>query len=58
MQKTFVVNVAGHVIVNAEEEAEAIKIVKKKIAASSHMLGGSSGFRVESATEIMQIPPK
>jgi len=44
--------------VNAEEEAEAIKIVKKKIAASSHMLGGSSGFRVESATEIMQIPPK
>jgi hypothetical protein len=58
MPKTFVVNVAGHVIVNADEEEEAIKMVKQKIAASSHLLGGSSGFRVESATEIIQLPRK
>jgi len=56
MEKTFVVNVAGHVIVNADEEDEAIKMVKKKIAGATHALGGMSGFRVESATEI--ISPK
>lgn len=56
MQKTFVVNVAGHIIVNAEEEKEAIQIVKQKLTASSRHLGASSGFRVESATEIVQLP--
>ncbi len=58
MQKTFVVNVAGHVIVNADEEEQAIQIVKQKLAGSSRHLGASSGFRVESATEIVQLPTK
>lgn len=58
MQRTFVVNVSGHVIVNADEEEDAIEIVKGKIASSSHFLGGSSGFRVDSATEIIQVPKK
>jgi hypothetical protein len=56
MPKTFVVNVAGHVIVNADEEEQAIQLVKQKLAASSRHLGANSGFRVESATEIIQLP--
>ena len=58
MQKTFVVNVAGHIIVNADEEEDAIEMVKAKLSASSWNLGASSGFRVESATEIIQLPKK
>jgi hypothetical protein len=56
VQRAFVVNVTGHVIVNADEEKEAIQLVKQKLASSSRHLGASSGFRVESATEIAQLP--
>ena len=55
MSKTFVVNVAGHIIVTADEEKEAIQSVRKKLSTVSRHLGVSNGFRVESATEIVQI---
>ena len=56
MQKTFVVNVAGHIIVNADEEKEAIQLVRHKLSAAGRHIGASHGFRVESATEIVLIP--
>jgi hypothetical protein len=58
MTKTFVVNVAGHIIVDADEEEDAIEMVREKLSTSSWSLGASSGFRVESATEIIQLPKK
>jgi hypothetical protein len=58
MKKMFVVNVAGHVIVEADEEAQAIKIVRQKLAASNRHLEATARFRVESATQIIQLPAK
>ena len=56
MKRTYVVNVAGHVIVNADEEEDAIEMVKQKLAAANTKLGATAGFRVESATEVIQLP--
>ena len=56
MPKTFVVNVAGHIIVTADEEKDAIQLVRKKLSASGRHIGAPHGFRVESATEIVLLP--
>ena len=58
MSKTFIVNVAGHMIVEADEEEDAIEMVKQKLADTSRTLGAGSGFRVESATEIVALKKK
>jgi hypothetical protein len=58
MPKTFIVNVAGHVIVDAEEENDAVEKVKQKLASSNRFLGATSGFRVESAVEIISLLKK
>lgn len=58
MSKTFIVNVIGHVIVDADEEQDAIDAVRKKLTGTSRSLGATSGFRVESATEIVTLQKK
>ena len=57
MPKTFVVNVVGHVIVSADEEEEAIDMVKQGMR-KLNLVGGNSGFRVESAVEMISLPRK
>jgi len=57
MQKTYVVNVVGHVIVSADEEEQAIEMVKQRMG-KLNQFGGNSGFRVESAVEMISLPKK
>jgi len=58
MSKTYIVNVTGHIIVNADEEQDAIDEVSKRLASTSRTLGATSGFRVDSAVEIISLPKK
>ena len=58
MSKTYIVNVTGHIIVNADEEQDAIDEVRKRLAVTSKTLGASSGFRVDSAVEIVSLSKK